>query len=160
MNMKINKPHKKTSFGSYFALSLSAALILGACTPTISQRGNMLEDHQIEDVVLGIHTRTDVLRILGSPTTTAPFDDTKWYYLGQKMEKRGVLDPDVSEERIVLVSFDDQGVVQEINDLDNERVRVPIDGTKTPTQGHQTTIIQEFFGNLGKFNQSQLGGQE
>lgn len=156
MKKKINKMRKKTSMSKYFALTTSVALVLVACTPTISQRGNMLQDHQIEDVVLGIHTRTDVLRILGSPTTKAPFDDSKWYYLGQKMEKRGVLDPEVTEERIVLVSFDENDVVQEINDLDNERIEVLVDDSKTPTQGHKTTIIQEFFSNLGKFNSNSL----
>src|SRR5688572_12321947 len=66
-------------------LLLTAALIavMPACTPTVAQRGNMLEDYQIKTVIPGIHTRSDVLRLLGSPTTQAPFNDNLWYYIGQ-----------------------------------------------------------------------------
>ena len=95
----------------FLTLATSALLLTGACTPTIAQRGNMLEDYQVEGIVVGVHTRSDVLRILGSPTTQAPFDDNIWYYIGQKTEKRGILDPKVKEERIFKLSFDEGGVV-------------------------------------------------
>lgn len=134
-------------------LLLSAAtLILGACTPTIAQRGNLVEDNQIEDVVLGVHTRTDVLRLLGSPTTTAPFDDLTWYYMGQETEKRGILDPKITKERVIIVKFNDRGVVQSIKDNENGRIDIPVARDKTPTHGNEISVLQEFLGNLGRFN--------
>ncbi|MGB4058072.1 MAG: outer membrane protein assembly factor BamE [Alphaproteobacteria bacterium] len=128
-------------------------LVLPACTPTVSQHGNMLEDHQIKTVIPGIHTRSDVLRILGSPTTQAPFNENLWYYIGQETEKSGILDPEVTKERIVLVLFNEAGTVEQVREMPKgSRLDVPIERGKTPTHGNDVTIMQQFLGNLGRFN--------
>lgn len=131
--------------------ALTAAMI-GGCTPTHTVRGNMLEDYQIAEVVPGQDSHTDVLRKLGSPTTKAPFDENVWYYMGQETEKRGILDPEIKDERIVMVVFNDQGVVDRVEDVANERVDLPYVRRKTPTSGNEVTVLQQFFGNLGRFN--------
>ena len=133
-------------------LAVSSAIALGACTPTVAQRGNKLENYQIEQVVTGVHTRSDVLRILGSPTTQAPFDDNVWYYIGQETQKRGILDPEVTDERIVVIAFDEEGVVQTLNETDGERINIPIERSKTATHGNDLTFMQQLLGNLGRFN--------
>ena len=133
----------------------AAIMVLGACTPTISERGNIVKDYQIEQVAIGVHTRLDVLKIMGSPTTQAPFNDNLWYYIGQKTEKRGVFDPKVAEERIVAVKFDPEGIVRVIEDVESERVGIPIERSKTKTHGNEITLPQQLLGNLGKFNRPQ-----
>ena len=135
------------------ALSVS---VLGGCTPTHHVRGNMLQDYQIAEITPGKDTRSDVLRKFGSPTTKATFDESIWYYLGQETEKRGILDPEVVEERIVVVFFDDEGVVQDVKDVDNERVDLPYVRRKTETSGNEITVMQQFLGNLGKFNKEEV----
>lgn len=127
-------------------------LTLGACTPTIANRGNMVEDEQMAKIKTGFHTRSDVLRYLGSPTTVAPFDDNLWYYIGQETEKRGILDPEVIDEKIVEVAFDDSGVVQKVATVDAQRLDVPLSRDKTRTNGNDFTVMQQFLGNLGRFN--------
>lgn len=134
---------------------LSAAAILigaSACTPTVAQRGNLLEDHQITKVEEGTSTRSDVLRLLGSPTTVAPFNEDIWYYIGQETEKKGILDPKVTEERIVAVVFNAEGIVEQVSDIDRERINIPLERDSTPTHGNDSTVMQQFLGNLGRFN--------
>ncbi len=133
-------------------LSLLCIFLFGACAPTVSQRGNMVEDFQIEQVKAGIHTKTDVLRILGSPTVEAPFKENKWYYIGQTAEKRGVLDPEITEERIVAVTFDKQNTVLSVDDVETERTDLPVSRDATPTHGNDITVLQQLIGNLGRFN--------
>lgn len=136
----------------HLACTAIAATLLSGCTPTSTVRGNMVQDYQLSEVVAGQDSRTDVLRKLGSPTTKAPFDENVWYYLGQETEKKGILDPKVKEERIVVVFFDEEGVVQDVKDIDNERVDLPYVRNKTPTSGNEVTVLQQLLGNLGKFN--------
>ncbi len=136
-------------------LTTATLILLGACAPTKAQRGNLLENHQVEKVVVGVHTRTDILRLLGSPTTKAPFDDRTWYYIGQETEKRGILDPAIVEERIVAVKFNPQGIVQSLEDIDSQRTDIPLARSKTPTHGNDMTMMQQLLGNLGKFNPQQ-----
>ncbi|MGH1398294.1 MAG: outer membrane protein assembly factor BamE [Alphaproteobacteria bacterium] len=130
-------------------------LTLAACSPTIAQRGNMLEDYQLSQVKAGESSRTDVLKNLGSPTTKSTFDSNVWYYIGQETEKRGILDPEVTKERIILAAFNDEGILEALREVDRDRINIPYERTKTPTHGNERTIAQEFLGNLGKFNPNQ-----
>lgn len=131
---------------------LFSLTLLGACTPTINQRGNLLENYQIDQVVPGVHTKSDALRILGSPTAKSTFDENTWYYIGQETEKHGILDPQITAERIVIVEFDKDGVVQGIGDADAHRLDIPFERSKTPTHGNEMTVMQQLLGNLGRFN--------
>lgn len=135
----------------------SAILIMAgaisACTPTKSVRGNLLEDYRLQNVTPGTSTQADVARALGSPTTQDPFDPTIWYYIGQKTEKKGIFDAKVVEERIIRAKFDaTTGVLTEIAPLDTKRNDIPLASKKTPTSGHEITVLQQMIGNLGKFN--------
>lgn len=131
------------------ALSLSA---LAGCTPTQTNRGNIVEDFRMAEVTPGISTRTNVLKSLGSPTTIAPFDDNTWYYIGQKMEKKGIFDPKVVEEKVVVVTFNEEGIVQTMSEVDSDRINVPKVRRKTPTSGNDITVIEQLLGNVGRFN--------
>jgi len=141
----------KIQITKYLILGASSLTLL-ACTPTINERGNIVQDYQIEQVTIGIHTRRDVLKILGSPTTQAPFNDNLWYYIGQKTKKRGVFDEEVAEERIVAVKFDPEGIVRVIKEVESDRIDIPIESAKTKTHGNEFTLPQQLLGNLGKFN--------
>lgn len=144
----------------HFRRLLSATalgLLLAACTPTQATHGNIVEDYRIAEIVPGVSTRTNVLKSLGSPTTTAPFDDTVWYYLGQKTEKTGIFDPEVVDEKIVVVSFNEEGVVETISPIDANRIDVPRVRRKTPTGGNEVTLIEQMLGNVGRFNKRDAG---
>lgn len=146
------KNFRKTTYTAVVSL-----MILGfaaACTPTHNVRGNILQDYQLEEIVPGEDSRTDVLRKLGSPTTKSTFDESIWYYIGQETEKRGVLDPEVIDERIIMVRFDGNDIVQEIKNIDNKRIDLPYVRRKTPTSGNEISVLQQFLGNLGKFNKA------
>lgn len=133
--------------------SVSIALLgAAACTPTHATRGNLVEDYRLAEVTPGVSTRQNVLRSLGSPTTQAPFDDNIWYYLGQKTEKRGIFDAKVTEQKIVVVTFDADGVVQTAQEVDANRIDIPRVREKTHTGGNEVTPIQQIMGNLGRFN--------
>lgn len=140
------------------SISTLAVITTAACTPSQTTRGNFLEERQINDVKVGEHSRYDILQYMGSPTSTAPFNENKWYYIGQKTEKRGILDDEVLEEKIVVVEFDNKGIVSKVELLDSNREDIPVNKNKTATAGHEVTIIQQMLGNLGKFNPPSTAG--
>jgi outer membrane protein assembly factor BamE (lipoprotein component of BamABCDE complex) len=133
--------------------------LIAACAPTEAVRGNLLQNYQLSEVKPGTDTQSDVLKKLGSPTTKAPFDDSTWYYMGQRTEKHGILDPKIVEERIVKVTFNKDGVVQDLKMEDPHRLDIPYERAKTPTSGSEITVMQQMLGNLGKFNKAG-GGNE
>jgi outer membrane protein assembly factor BamE (lipoprotein component of BamABCDE complex) len=138
---------------NFFLLFALVAFTLTACAPTKATRGNIVDDYRMAEVVPGTSTQSDVIRVLGSPTAQDPFDPSIWYYIGQKTEKKGILDPKVTEEKIVRATFDPAtGVLKEIARIDNSRNNIPISKRKTPTSGNEMTAVQQVLGNLGKFN--------
>lgn len=133
-------------------------ILVTACTPTKATRGNLVDDFRMAEVTPGISTATDVMHIMGSPTTTDPFDPNVWYYIGQKTEKKGIFDPKVTEERIIRVKVDPTSrIVTEVAPLDTTRNDIPLEKTVTPTSGNEMTAVQQMLGNLGKFNKTESG---
>jgi outer membrane protein assembly factor BamE (lipoprotein component of BamABCDE complex) len=132
-------------------LTLSCAAI-AACTPTQATRGNIVEDYRMAEIVPGVSTRTSVLQSLGSPSTEAPFDENVWYYIGQKTEKTGIFDPKVVDKKIVVVAFNNDGIVETIDKVDADQIDVPRVRRKTPTSGNEITVLQQLLGNVGRFN--------
>ena len=62
------------------------------------------------------------------------------------------LDPEILERKILVVRFDKQGVVQQVEHLDKQDGRdVQIVDRKTPTRGKELTILKQLLGNVGKF---------
>ena len=144
---------KRLNFVSILFFSLCfTAFSLNACTPTQATRGNIVEDFRMAELTPGVSTRTNVLKSLGSPTTTAPFDDNVWYYIGQKTEKKGVFDHKVTDEKIVVATFDDEGILQTLDHVDSERSDIPKVRRKTKTGGNEVTVMEQLLGNIGKFN--------
>ncbi len=139
----------------YTVLLSSSVITLGACTPVTAQHGNLLEDFQVQEVVQGQSTRSDVLRTLGSPTTQSTFNNDVWYYIGQETEKHGILDHEVVNERIIMVTFNQEGIVDSIEDVEPNRENIPYAKTKTPTHGNDLTFTQQLLGNMGRFNTPQ-----
>jgi outer membrane protein assembly factor BamE (lipoprotein component of BamABCDE complex) len=112
----------------------------------------MVDSDRMAEIVPGISTRQNVLQTLGSPTTIAPFDESVWYYIGQKTEQKGVFDPKVVEQKVVVVAFTTEGVVEVIQPIEADQINVPIARRKTPTGGNEITVMQQLMGNLGRFN--------
>lgn len=131
---------------------LLATAALGACSPMVSNRGNLLKDYQMTTLQPGVTTKSDVLRALGSPTTQDAFDENKWFYIGQVKSKTGIFDPKVTDERIVAVTFNTEGIMESIKDVGGKGETIPYDRDKTPTSGHDYTVMQQLIGNLGRFN--------
>ena len=63
------------------------------------------------------------------------------------------------ERSIFVVTFDEGDTVQQtkLYTLEDGRVIDPV-SRETPTEGRELTVLQQLFGNLGKFPSSKLEG--
>ena len=131
---------------------ISVLLIgLSACTPTIANRGNLIDEEKLSSIEPEFSTREDVVILLGSPTQVATFDENTWYYFGRSTQQTSFLDPEVIEQKAITVTFNDAGYVLTVEKQDPEQARAvaPI-ARRTPTYGRKTTIIEQLVGNLGR----------
>lgn len=138
---------------SRLLFSVAIAGLLVACTPKIDVRGNLLDPERLSEVVPGEITRNEVEEILGTPSSKAVFDKETWLYVSQRTETLAFFEPEVKERSVVIVKFDKKGVVSKIETLtaENGKKIQPIDRV-TPTSGNKFRLIDQLFGNLGRFN--------
>ena len=136
---------------------LSIALIvcvlaLGACSPKVAQRGDMPDIDAIASIVPEESHKSDVERRLGSPSSINMFGEETWMYIGETTEAVAFFEPKVNERSVLVVTFDDKGIVKDIQShrLDVARDIEPVERT-TPTVGKNLTVIEQLMGNLNRF---------
>ena len=137
-------------------VALLAGLLLGGCSFFESQpqlRGNRVDADQLKELVPGTSTRADVTALIGSPTARATFDDNTWLYVSEVTRPLIARTEGVLSQNVVVLSFNDQGVLQDVKRLDQEdSVPVSIVARTTPSPGTEATFLQQLFGNIGRFN--------
>ncbi len=128
-----------------------AGLTLTACAAEVSVHGHMPEVEDIAEIQPGVDTRQDVITRLGTPSALSTFEDHKWYYIGQTVEQFAFLKPDVLDRSVLVIAFNDRGLVQDTHlyTLNDGRKIKPVSRI-TPTAGTELTFLQQLFGNLGK----------
>lgn len=153
----MHRPASRTAV-ALFSLAAVAALGLGACVPRVDQRGNLPEADKLAQIRPGISTKDQVTRILGTPSSMGVFDDKRWYYVSRKTKQVAFLDPDVLDQQVYIVNFDDKGVVRDIDhkELKDGREIEPAPGA-TPAPGRELTFLEQVLGNIGRFNKSGTG---
>jgi outer membrane protein assembly factor BamE (lipoprotein component of BamABCDE complex) len=130
-----------------------AALAAAACSPMVDTRGNMPPIENIATIQPGQTTRTQVSQLLGSPSSIATFNDRTWYYIGRKTETMAFFAPEVTEQQVLVVKFDEAGVVQDLEKRGMEIARdVSMNDRETPTAGHSLGFFEQLFGNIGRFS--------
>lgn len=134
------------------------AVALGACSSRVAVRGNLPEPEQVVAVQPGESSREDVQRILGSPSTLSTFQDATWYYIGERTEQVAFFAPDVVERSVLVVTFNDAGLVDDTKlfTVEDGQEIAMVDRT-TPTEGNELTIWQQLIGNIGRFSGSESG---
>ena len=145
------KTSPRTRANSLAATAVIGLLVLGGCAPIEHQAGNLPQEPQLSKLTPGVSSKEDVVRALGTPSTTGTFAADKWYYVSQYSEAVAFFEPELLDQRVVVISFNGDGVVEDIDHLDRDNGQfVQMVERKTPTAGHSLTAIEQILGNIGR----------
>lgn len=138
-------------------LGLTAAVLVSAavagCATRVAVRGNLPDSERLAEVVPGDMSREEVAEILGSPSSVTPFDSHLWLYISEKTETFAFMPPKVVERNVIMVRFNDKGVVSDVKKMDlSSSQDIKHVERITPTSGNEVTFWDQLFGNLGRFN--------
>jgi outer membrane protein assembly factor BamE (lipoprotein component of BamABCDE complex) len=137
------------------AALLATTLALGGCAlfgAPDEPRGNRVDADVLREITPGVQTKADVTALLGSPSATGTFDPNEWYYISATSHIRPGRVPGIEKQRVVVVSFNQQGVVQGIRELGEEDGRnIRTVERTTPVPGNDRSLLQALFGNIGRF---------
>jgi outer membrane protein assembly factor BamE (lipoprotein component of BamABCDE complex) len=133
-------------------LFIAIALMATACTEQVATHGHILRTATVEDVRPGVATKQDVRTVLGSPTTTAAFDSTVWYYISQVRVWKAFFKPDTAQQQVLVMHFDENDVLDRIGVLaEDDSKEVTLVARETSTAGHKLTFLEQLLGNVGRF---------
>lgn len=138
-----------------FRYLVAFVVVLGgtACASRLDTRGNLPDPERLAEIRAGQHTREEVSEILGSPSSVAVFDQETWYYVSERTATFAFFEPRVTRRKVVVLRFDEKGVVSDISTLGlkDGRIVKPVE-RETPTVGNELTFMDQLLGNLGRFN--------
>jgi outer membrane protein assembly factor BamE (lipoprotein component of BamABCDE complex) len=137
--------------------------LLAGCSMLASPaqpRGNRVEADQIKQLVPGTSTQADVTSLLGSPTAKGTFDQNTWLYISQMTRPVIAGTQGVLRQEVVELHFDGRGVLAKVQSFDKaDALPVTVIARTTPAPGTEATVMQQLFGNVGRFNPG-LGNQQ
>ena len=144
------------------AILLAAGLAVSACGNGRAIRGYIFDAELADAILAGVDNRQSVQSTLGTPTVPATFSDDTWYYVSTTVRIRPVFWPDAKQHRVMAVRFNEQGVVENVDNYDlSNMLKVTPVSDKTPTKGRKLNLFQQIFGNVGRFSgQAPIGSGE
>lgn len=135
------------------------AAALSACAPQFSNHGYIPPAEDLEQIVVGVDTRASVEESIGAPSTAGVANESGFYYVRSRRRTFGALAPKEIERTVLAISFDEAGVVKNIESFGLERGQVvPLSRRVTTPGVSDRGFLRQLLGNIGRFNPAALAG--
>ncbi len=132
---------------------ICAIVLLSSCIGEDSRGGSVLLKSSLEQLQDGVTTREQVLKLLGSPSTSSIYGGEKWYYISRHTATKGILNPKLLDQKIVELEFDASGVLKSSKTYSEADIKeVDFAREKTETGGQKPSLAKQLLGNVGRFN--------
>lgn len=130
------------------SLLVASLALASGCSPRVQNLGNAPTARALDEIKVG-KSQADVQAALGSPSSTGTFDPRIWYYISKRTETLAFFKPTVTEQKVVEIQFDNDGIVQNVKEYSLAEAReVTIVSAETPTVGREPGIIKSIYNTL------------
>lgn len=138
-------------------MALVVAAGMAACTPVYRNHGYVPAEDELALVEVGVDTRETVGQKIGRPSTSGLLNDEGWFYVQSRYKRVGPREPKEIERQVLVVTFTEAGVVENIGryGLEDGRV-VEISRRVTETNIKGVTLIQQLLGSFGRLRAEDL----
>ncbi|WP_298935963.1 outer membrane protein assembly factor BamE [uncultured Ruegeria sp.] len=142
------------------ALVFGACLaIVGACTPIFKNHGYVPPADELAEIQVGKDTRDSVTEAIGAPGASGVVQDSGFYYVRSRVRHYGPKKPEVVSRELVAISFDQRGVVRNIERFGLEDgIVIPLERRVTDSNVQDKGFLRQLLGNIGNFNPANVIG--
>jgi outer membrane protein assembly factor BamE (lipoprotein component of BamABCDE complex) len=134
-----------------------ALCVLAACAPRARVHGFAPTDTELEEIVVGLDTRETLAGIVGPPRTSGLLTESGWYYVRSEWQDRPPRAPVEVDRQVVAITFDDRGVVENVERFGLDRGEVvPLSRRVTTSNVKGVGFIRQLLGNIGRISPEQL----
>ncbi|PTV97115.1 Beta-barrel assembly machine subunit BamE [Rhodobacter aestuarii] len=141
------------------SIALVGMLAAASCTAIYRNHGYVPNEEDLAQIEVGKSNQQDVAYVIGRPASKGLLQGAGWFYVGSRWKHYGARAPQEVEREVVAVSFDDKGVVSNIERFgleDGEVVVLSRRVTKSSIKG--ISVVRELLGSLGRVSAGQIVG--
>ena len=91
------------------------------CSPRISRHGNIFSDDELKILQTTRLNKTEIIEILGQPSTKSTFSDNIWYYIFFIQKEKAYFQVKNSSNKVLKIKFDDEQNVETYNIIKNNQ---------------------------------------
>lgn len=138
-------------------LALVFVTALASCSAQFRNHGYTPTETELSEVLVGVDTKETVAQSIGRPTSSGLLEGSGWYYVESRWRHFAWKAPQEIEREVLAVSFDEDGVVENIERFGLEDGRVVVLSRRvTSTNIKGVSFLRQLFGNLGNFTADQF----
>ena len=109
--------------------------------------------------MVGVDTRASVEDVVGSPTAGGVLEGGNFYYVRSTVKTFGPRRPEVVDRQVLAISFDEAGVLQNIESFGLEDGRVvTLSRRVTDSNISNVSFLRQLLGNIGRVGPDFGGG--
>ena len=149
----------RLGIGMRRGVMLLARVALVSCTAIYRNHGYVPRDEELEKVVVGQSTQQDVAQAVGRPSSTGLLTGAGWFYVGSQFKHFGGREPKEIDRQVVSITFDDKGVVENVERFGLEDGQVIVLSRRvTDSNIKGIGFLRQLLGNIGNLSAGQLFG--
>lgn len=125
-------------------------ITLAACSQKLRSHGYVPNPEDLQQVIVGVDTRDTIAEIVGRPSAAGLLSENAWYYVRDRFREYGLGQPRAVDREVVVISFDANGVVKNIERFGMEKGRVVVLSRRvTDSNVEGIGFLRQLFGNVG-----------
>lgn len=138
---------------------IATVLAVAGCATLEDSSGYMPPAEDVAEVTVGLDTKDTVRVLLGPPGTTGVLQQDAWYYVASDYERFLWRAPVEVNREVLVVSYADNGVVQNLERFGLEDGRVVVLSRRvTSSSVAEISILRQIFSNIGNLAPDQFIG--
>lgn len=128
-------------------------LVVAGCSSVYRNHGYVPKEDELSGIAVGVDTRDSVAEAVGTPTASGVLDSSGYYYVESRVRHFAYRRPEVVSREVLAISFDNSGVVRNIERFGLEDGQtVPLARRVTETGSTGSNFLRQLLRNLGNFS--------
>lgn len=130
---------------------------LGACVSIYRNHGYTPTEQELAEIAVGVDTRDTVAETIGVPSASGVLNESGYYYISSRFRHYGPKEPEIVSRELVAISFDQAGIVRNIERFGlQDGLVIPLQRRVTSSGITDKTFLRQLLGNFGRIDPGQL----
>ena len=129
---------------------LNLFVIITSCVNKKIVNGQLPDGEMLSKLRLNEDNKQVIDQLLGSPSFKGEFGDNSYYYFSTISDKIAFLEPDLIEQKIIQLKFDDKNILSKVYLFEkNDSKEILMSSNFTKTTGREISILEQMISNFG-----------